>query len=50
MRAAALLAETPAPRRREVEDAMSEILCRCGTGPRIVEAVLRAADIARSGM
>lgn len=47
MRAAALLLERPEPTRREVEDAMAEILCRCGTGPRIVEAVLRAATSAR---
>ena len=47
MRAAAFLAEWPEPTRREVEDAMAEILCRCGTGPRIVEAVLRAAVLAR---
>lgn len=47
MRAAAFLMERPEPTRREVEDAMAEILCRCGTGPRIVEAVLRAADLAR---
>jgi len=47
MRAAGFLMERPDPTRREVEDAMAEILCRCGTGPRIAEAVLRAAELAR---
>lgn len=47
MRAAAFLTERPEPTRREVEDAMAEILCRCGTGPRIAEAVLRAAKLIR---
>ena len=44
MRAAGLLAENPQPTKEEVIDAMSGNMCRCGTYPRIVKAVLRAAD------
>lgn len=44
MRAAGLLAENPQPSREDVIDAMSGNMCRCGTYPRIVKAVLRAAD------
>lgn len=43
MRAAALLAENPAPDRDEIRDYMSANLCRCGTYNRIVRAVERAA-------
>lgn len=43
MRAAALLAENPAPTRDEIRDYMSANLCRCGTYNRIVRAVQRAA-------
>ncbi|MCG8690753.1 MAG: (2Fe-2S)-binding protein [Minwuiales bacterium] len=43
MRAAALLAENPAPSRVEIVDSMSANLCRCGTYNRIVAAVQRAA-------
>jgi carbon-monoxide dehydrogenase small subunit len=41
--ARAFLAETPAPTRAEVLEAMSGNLCRCGGYERIVEAVLAAA-------
>jgi len=44
MRAAALLAENPAPTREEIRDTMSANLCRCGTYNRIVKAVQRAAQ------
>jgi isoquinoline 1-oxidoreductase alpha subunit len=43
MRAAALLAANPRPTREEIIDAMSSNLCRCGTYPRIIRAVERAA-------
>jgi isoquinoline 1-oxidoreductase alpha subunit len=43
MQAASLLAETPNPTDTEIDDAMSGNLCRCGTYPRIREAVKTAA-------
>jgi isoquinoline 1-oxidoreductase subunit alpha len=43
MRAAQLLAENPNPTEDDVRDALDRNLCRCGTYPRIVSAVLRAA-------
>lgn len=43
MRAAALLASNPKPSRDEIVDTMTANLCRCGTYPRIVRAVERAA-------
>lgn len=43
MRAAALLAETPAPSREDITAYMSANLCRCGTYNRIFKAIERAA-------
>ncbi|MFU8777153.1 MAG: (2Fe-2S)-binding protein [Roseovarius sp.] len=43
MQAASLLSETPDPTDAEIDDAMSGNLCRCGTYPRIREAVKTAA-------
>jgi isoquinoline 1-oxidoreductase alpha subunit len=43
MSAAALLAENPRPTRTEIKDYMSTNVCRCGTYPRIVRAIERAA-------
>ncbi|MDT8329151.1 MAG: (2Fe-2S)-binding protein [Roseovarius sp.] len=43
MQAASLLAETPAPSDADIDDAMSGNLCRCGSYPRIREAVKAAA-------
>jgi isoquinoline 1-oxidoreductase alpha subunit len=43
MQAASLLAETPAPSDADIDDAISGNLCRCGTYPRIREAVKTAA-------
>lgn len=43
MRAAALLAANPHPTREEIVDTMAANLCRCGTYPRIVQAIERAA-------
>lgn len=39
----ALLAATPSPSAREIASAMHPSLCRCGTYPRIVAAIQRAA-------
>jgi isoquinoline 1-oxidoreductase subunit alpha len=43
MSAAALLAETPRPTRAQITEHMSANICRCGTYPRIVRAIERAA-------
>ncbi|WP_372572649.1 (2Fe-2S)-binding protein [Ruegeria jejuensis] len=43
MRAAALLSQNPDPSREEIVEEMSTNLCRCGTYPRIIRAVERAA-------
>ena len=43
MSAAALLAENPRPTRDEIKQHMSTNVCRCGTYPRIVRAIERAA-------
>jgi len=44
VRAAALLARTPHPTEAQVREALDANLCRCGTYPRIIRAVLRAAS------
>ena len=44
MAATALLARIPKPTDADIDAAMSEILCRCGTYPRIRKAIKRAAD------
>ncbi len=43
MSAVALLNDNPDPTEREIEAAMSGNLCRCGTYPRIIEAIKSAA-------
>jgi aerobic-type carbon monoxide dehydrogenase small subunit (CoxS/CutS family) len=43
MTAAALLASNPSPTDSEIDDAMSPVLCRCGTYNRIRQAIRRAA-------
>jgi len=43
MTAAALLARSPSPSEREIDEAMAAVLCRCGTYQRIRRAVHRAA-------
>ncbi|MFN7173968.1 MAG: (2Fe-2S)-binding protein [Thermaurantiacus tibetensis] len=48
MAAAALLKANPRPTRDEVRQVITN-LCRCGTYPRIEEAILRAAELARAG-
>jgi isoquinoline 1-oxidoreductase alpha subunit len=44
MSAAALLAHTPHPTDAEIDAAMSGNLCRCGTYPRIRQAIHEAAN------
>lgn len=44
MAAAALLAKTPKPSDTDIDRAMSDNLCRCGTYQRIRAAIHRAAD------
>jgi isoquinoline 1-oxidoreductase subunit alpha len=48
MSAAAFLALNPAPTDAEIDAAMSGNLCRCGTYPRIREAVRAAANTLKS--
>lgn len=43
MRAASLLAKTPKPTDDQINETMSENLCRCGTYQRIRKAIHRAA-------
>ena len=49
MQAAALLSVNKNPTEPEINDAMAGNICRCGTYPRIVEAVKRAAKAASGG-
>ncbi len=46
MTAAALLEQNPKPTAEEIITAMDKNLCRCGSYPRIRQAVARAAEIA----
>jgi aerobic-type carbon monoxide dehydrogenase small subunit (CoxS/CutS family) len=43
MRAASLLAKTPRPTDDQIDETMSENLCRCGTYQRVRRAIHRAA-------
>jgi aerobic-type carbon monoxide dehydrogenase small subunit (CoxS/CutS family) len=45
--AVALLRKSPAPRDEQIVDGMNGNICRCGTYPRIVQAVRLAANSAR---
>lgn len=47
MQAAAFLAKSPNPGKREIAEVMTGNLCRCGAGPRILAGVARAADLIR---
>jgi isoquinoline 1-oxidoreductase subunit alpha len=49
MSAAALLSKTPKPTDADIDSAMSGNLCRCGTYPRIREAIHHAAELAAKG-
>ena len=43
MQAAALLADNPTPDEQQIDDAMSGVICRCGTYQRIRAAIKSAA-------
>lgn len=45
MSAAALLKRNPNPTDEEIDNAMSSVLCRCGTYPRIRKAIKQAAKM-----
>jgi len=49
LEAVALLAKKPYPTDGDIDDALSGVLCRCGTYPRIRRAVKRAAGEVRRG-
>lgn len=49
MSAAALLAENSKPIDKDIDEAMSGNICRCGTYPRIRKAIHRAAVLAGEG-
>jgi len=44
MQAASLMAENVYPRAKEIDDAMSGVICRCGTYQRIREAIKSAVQ------
>ncbi|NNF97400.1 MAG: (2Fe-2S)-binding protein [Halobacteria archaeon] len=46
MSAVALLSQKPKPTDADIDEAMSGVLCRCGTYPRIRKAIKRAAALA----
>jgi len=50
MTAAALLAKTPQPTDKDIDEAMNGNFCRCGTYMRIRKAVHRAAALATSSV
>lgn len=45
MNAAALLKRNPNPSDEEIDNAMSSVLCRCGTYPRIKRAIKQASKV-----
>ena len=49
MAAAALLAKHPKPGDADIDEAMSGILCRCGTYQRIRKAIYAAAELRKEG-
>ena len=49
MAAAALLKRTPKPTDKDIDDAMSGNICRCGTYVRIREAIKLAASTNKKG-
>ena len=49
MQAAELLAKNPSPSDKDIDEAMKENLCRCGTYLRIRKAIHRAAKQSSSG-
>ena len=49
IKAAELLAKTPKPTEAQIRRAMNGHLCRCGTYPRILKAIQRAARVMAGG-
>ena len=49
MSAAALLARTPTPSDKDIDEAMAGNICRCGTYQRLRKAIHRAAVLAKGG-
>ncbi|MCU0763696.1 MAG: (2Fe-2S)-binding protein [Hydrogenophaga sp.] len=49
MTAVGFLSTTPQPSDADIDAAMSGVLCRCGTYPRIRAAVVRAAELLAQG-
>lgn len=49
MSAAVLLREKPNPTDQDIDDAMSGNICRCGTYPRIRQAIHKAATMQKEG-
>ena len=49
MQAAALLAENPSPSDQQIDEAMSGVICRCGTYQRIRAAIRSAASAGAGG-
>jgi aerobic-type carbon monoxide dehydrogenase small subunit (CoxS/CutS family) len=49
MASTALLKTNPSPTAQQVMHALQGNICRCGTHPRIVTAVLRAAELSKGG-
>jgi aerobic-type carbon monoxide dehydrogenase small subunit (CoxS/CutS family) len=49
MSAAVLLRERPQPTDDDIDQAMTGNVCRCGTYPRIRQAIHRAAELAKGG-
>ncbi len=49
MSATSLLSKTPNPTEEQIVGAMNGNVCRCGTYPRIVDAIKRAAHAAEKG-
>lgn len=44
MTSAALLAKNPKPTEAQIRQELAGVICRCGTQPRVIAAVLRAAQ------
>ncbi|WP_019016038.1 (2Fe-2S)-binding protein [Elioraea tepidiphila] len=44
MQSAALLARNPRPTEAQIREELAGVICRCGTQPRVIAAVLRAAQ------
>jgi len=49
MSAAALLSANPIPNEAQIKRAMNGNICRCGTYPRVIAAIQRAATASRKG-